>query len=70
MKLTLREAGVPAADSDLPETYPSTSATSLDTLRGIAPIAEALLKTLAGKARTGHLDETRALQLLQQIVLL
>jgi hypothetical protein len=43
-------------------------ATSLDDLLGIAPIAEALLKTLAGKARTGRLDETKALELLQQIV--
>ncbi|QIN68056.1 hypothetical protein SBC1_81030 (plasmid) [Caballeronia sp. SBC1] len=45
-----------------------TSATSLDDLLGIAPIAEALIKTLAGKARTGRLDEIKALQLLQQIV--
>ncbi|WP_370469755.1 hypothetical protein [Caballeronia sp. SBC2] len=52
------------------EAYPSTTATSLDTLRGIAPIAEALLKTLAGKARTGRLDEIKALQLLQQAILL
>jgi hypothetical protein len=44
--------------------------TDLDTLRGIAPIAEALLKTLAGKARTGRLDEGAALRLLQQVVLL
>jgi len=44
--------------------------TDLDTLRGIAPIAEALLKTLAGKARIGRLDEGTALRLLQQIVLL
>jgi hypothetical protein len=43
-------------------------ATSLDDLLGIAPIAEALLKTLAGKARTGRLDEMKALELLQQIV--
>lgn len=47
-----------------------TSATSLDNLRGIEPIAEALLKTLAGKARTGRLDEMKALELLQQAVLL
>jgi hypothetical protein len=45
-----------------------TSATSLDDLVGIAPIAEALIKTLAGKARTGRLDEMKALELLQQIV--
>lgn len=44
--------------------------TSLDGLGGIAPIAEALLKTLAGKARTGRLDEMKALELLQQAVLL
>ncbi|TCF97586.1 hypothetical protein BZM26_30770 [Paraburkholderia strydomiana] len=48
----------------------SPSVTSLDHLHGIAPIAEALLKTLAGKARTGRLDELRALELLQQAVLL
>jgi hypothetical protein len=45
-------------------------ATSLDDLLGIAPIAEALLKTLAGKARTGRLDELKALELLRQAVLL
>jgi hypothetical protein len=43
-------------------------ATSLDDLLGIAPIAEALLKTLAGKARTGRLDKMKALELMQQIV--
>jgi hypothetical protein len=43
--------------------------TSLDNLHGIAPIAEALIKTLAGKARTGRLDELKALELLQQAVL-
>src|SRR6202790_1803825 len=47
-----------------------TSATSLDDLHGIEPIAEALIKTLAGKARTGRLDEMTALELLQQAVLL
>jgi hypothetical protein len=47
-----------------------TSATSLDDLLGIEPIAEALIKTLAGKARTGHLDEMKALELLQQAILL
>jgi hypothetical protein len=47
-----------------------TSATSLDDLQGIEPIAEALIKTLAGKARTGRLDEMKALELLQQAVLL
>ncbi|MDR5785366.1 hypothetical protein P9281_02195 [Caballeronia sp. LP003] len=46
------------------------SATTLDGLDGIAPIAEALLKTLAGKARTGRLDELKALELLRQAVLL
>jgi hypothetical protein len=54
----------------VPNTYPSTAMTDLDTLRGIAPIPEALLKTLAGKARIGRLDEGTALRLLQQIVLL
>ena len=42
--------------------------TSLDDLIGIEPIAEALIKTLAGKARTGRLDEMKALELLRQIV--
>ncbi|MFM0631657.1 hypothetical protein [Paraburkholderia xenovorans] len=46
------------------------SVTSLDNLDGVAPIAEALLKTLAGKARTGRLDELKALELLRQAVLL
>jgi hypothetical protein len=46
------------------------SATSLDDLQGIEPIAEALIKTLAGKARTGRLDEMKALELLRQAVLL
>ncbi|AFT90018.1 hypothetical protein [Paraburkholderia phenoliruptrix] len=45
-----------------------TTVTSLDNLHGIAPIAEALIKTLAGKARTGRLDELKALELLQQAV--
>jgi hypothetical protein len=44
------------------------SVTSLDDLIGIEPIAEALIKTLAGKARTGRLDEMKALELLRQIV--
>ncbi|WP_158937351.1 hypothetical protein [Burkholderia sp. S171] len=47
-----------------------TPTTRLDDLLGIAPIAEALLKTLAGKARTGRLDELKALELLRQAVLL
>jgi hypothetical protein len=41
---------------------------SLIDLVGIAPIAEAQIKTLAGKARTGRLDETKALELLHQVV--
>jgi hypothetical protein len=49
---------------------PFTSVTSLENLEGIEPIAEALLKTLANKARTGRLDELKALELLQQAVLL
>ncbi|WP_239483080.1 hypothetical protein [Paraburkholderia sp. C35] len=53
-----------------PALLPVTSVTSLDTLHGIAPIAEALIKTLAGKARTGQLDELKALELLQQAILL
>ncbi len=48
----------------------ATLQTQLDGLEGIAPIAEALLKTLAGKARTGRLDELKALELLRQAVLL
>ncbi|OUL74542.1 hypothetical protein CA601_42755, partial [Paraburkholderia hospita] len=53
-----------------PEPLPFASVTSLDTLHGIDPIAEALIKTLAGKARTGRLDELKALELLQQAILL
>jgi hypothetical protein len=53
-----------------PVPRPYVSVTSLDNLHGIAPIAEALIKTLAGKARTGRLDELKALELLQQVVLL
>jgi hypothetical protein len=53
-----------------PGARPSASMTSLDNLHGIEPIAEALLKTLAGKARTGRLDELKALELLQQAILL
>lgn len=48
----------------------SAPVTGLDDLIGIAPIAEALIKTLPGKARTGRLDEVKALALLQQIVTL
>jgi hypothetical protein len=46
----------------------SAPVTSLEDLIGIEPIAEALIKTLAGKARTGRLDEMKALELLRQIV--
>jgi hypothetical protein len=53
-----------------PAQHPLVSVTSLDNLLGIEPIAEALLKTLAGKARTGRLDELKALELLQQAILL
>jgi len=60
----------PAAGLDFTFTPPVTSATSLESLQGLGPIAEALLKTLAGKARTGRLDEMKALELLQQAVLL
>jgi hypothetical protein len=75
--------GTPAATPAIPESFaasaapqrnlaalPFASATSLDNLHGIEPIAEALLKTLAGKARTGRLDELKALELLQQAILL
>jgi hypothetical protein len=58
-----------AIPQQIPVSLP-TSVTSLDNLNGIAPIAEALIKTLAGKARTGRLDELKALELLQQAVLL
>ncbi|WP_321791851.1 hypothetical protein [Burkholderia pyrrocinia] len=53
-----------------PVSLPFASVTSLDNLHGIEPIAEALIKTLAGKARTGRLDELKALELLQQAILL
>jgi hypothetical protein len=42
----------------------------LDDQQGIEQIAEALKKTLAGKARTGRLGEMKALELLRQVVLL
>jgi hypothetical protein len=77
------DAEVPAATLSLLESLPASaapqqdraplpfaSATSLDNFHDIAPIAEALIKTLAGKARTGRLDELKALELLQQAVLL
>ena len=75
--------GAPAATRATPESFatsavpprnlaalPFASVTSLDNLHGIEPIAEALIKTLAGKARTGRLDELKALELLQQAILL
>ncbi|WP_250480998.1 hypothetical protein [Caballeronia sp. GAOx1] len=68
-----RPAESPLAPAAPPRTAApaiSTLQTRLDGLDGIAPIAEALLKTLAGKARTGRLDEMKALELLQQAVLL
>ncbi|SAK83437.1 hypothetical protein AWB77_04285 [Caballeronia fortuita] len=65
---------VPPPASVRPErkaaSLPSPSVTSLDNLHGIEPIAEALIKTLAGKARAGRLDELKALELLQQAILL
>ncbi|PRX24024.1 hypothetical protein B0G75_12467 [Paraburkholderia sp. BL18I3N2] len=62
---------LPAAETPQQSPIPlPASVTSLENLQGIAPIAEALIKTLAGKARTGRLDELKALQLLQQAVLL
>ena len=77
------DVGAPAATPAIPESFaasavtrrnpaalPIASVTSLDNLHGIEPIAEALLKTLAGKARTGRLDELKALELLQQAILL
>jgi hypothetical protein len=61
----------PLSTSQSTATPPSAAlGTNLDGLDGIAPIAEALLKTLAGKARAGRLDELKALELLQQAVLL
>ncbi|WP_244815359.1 hypothetical protein [Caballeronia sp. Lep1P3] len=72
-------ANQPAENQSLPATGKqqeagvtptSAFATSLDSLDGIAPIAEALLKTLAGKARTGRLNELKALEMLQEAILL
>ncbi|WP_250511524.1 hypothetical protein [Caballeronia sp. GACF4] len=60
---------VPATALASAESLPA-SATSLQGLDGISPIAEALLKTLADKARTGRLDELTALELLHKAVLL
>ncbi|WP_028215453.1 hypothetical protein [Paraburkholderia mimosarum] len=59
-----------AVPQRIPAALPFGSVTSLDNLHGIEPIAEALIKTLAGKARTGRLDELKALELLQQAILL
>jgi hypothetical protein len=61
---------VSATPRQTPDPLAFISVTSLDNLDGIAPIAEALIKTLAGKARTGRLDELKALELLQQAVML
>ncbi|TCG02881.1 hypothetical protein BZM27_52560 [Paraburkholderia steynii] len=61
---------VAATAQQNPAPLPFATVTSLDNLHGIAPIAEALIKTLAGKARTGRLDELKGLELLQQAVLL
>ncbi len=61
---------VSATPQQNPSPLSFATVTSLDNLFGIAPIAEALIKTLAGKARTGRLDELKALELLQQAVLL
>jgi len=67
---TLESLPASAIPQRNPVPLPFSSVTSLDNLHGIEPIAEALLKTLAGKARTGRLDELKALELLQQAVLL
>ncbi|QBR04242.1 hypothetical protein [Paraburkholderia pallida] len=67
---TLESLSASAISQRNPVTLPVASVTSLDDLHGIEPIAEALLKTLAGKARTGRLDELKALELLQQAILL
>src|ERR1700710_2220975 len=67
----IRQRSAPATSMQVAaEPHSRTSATSLDDLQGIEPIAEGLIKTLAGKARTGRLDELKALELLQQAVLL
>ncbi|MPW23179.1 hypothetical protein GCT13_42035 [Paraburkholderia sp. CNPSo 3157] len=67
---TLESFPASAVSQRNPVPRPFTSVTSLDNLHGIEPIAEALIKTLAGKARTGRLEELKALELLQQAVLL
>lgn len=66
---TLESLPAAAIPQQSPVSLPA-SVTSLDNLHDIAPIAEALLKTPSGKARTGRLDELKALELLQQAVLL
>jgi hypothetical protein len=58
------------AAKPLDATTQAATVTRLDNLDGIAPVAEALIKTLAGKARTGRLDELKALELLQHAILL
>ena len=61
----------PSTKKDLADEALSISVVSdLAHLRGIPPIAEALLKTIAAKARTGLLNENKALELLQQMILL
>jgi len=61
---------LPDAAAPLARSFPRSfrSVTTLDNLNGIEPIVEALIKTLAGKARTGRLNELKALELLQQAV--
>lgn len=58
----------------IPQAHPIqhsfTSVTSINSHEGIEPIVEALITTLAGKARTGRLGELKALELLEQAVLL
>ncbi len=66
----LQEFAAPPEAQGRGQLYPLLPSTNLDDLLGIAPIAEALIKTLAGKARTGRLDELKALELLRQAVLL
>nr|WP_235025931.1 hypothetical protein [Caballeronia arationis] len=65
---TLEQNPGAAAPQLHPMQRPFTSVTSPENLDGIEPIAEALIKTLAGKARIGRLDELKALELLQQPV--
>jgi hypothetical protein len=68
---SVRQQSAPVASTQVvTEPRSQALATSLSYLQGIGPIAEALIKTLAGKARTGRLDELTALELLRQAVLL